>query len=237
MAKMTKDKTPAPAPERCEKCEGLGYVMTERGAIQCQCVRERLLMSAFRSARIPRKFLNKSLENFQAKKSRQREIIVGAGQFVQTFRGRDAEHPGKGLLLIGREGTGKTHVAVGILKEIIRRGFTGLYWNVPELFLELRRLMNDDVDRTEADLFDEAANADLLVLDDLGAERVSDYVVDRLYVLINGRYENDTATIITTNRTVEELRAQIGPRIASRICEMCVQMEFPQGDYRLMNLK
>ena len=120
---------------------------------------------------------------------------------------------------------------------LFRSGYTGLYWNVPELFLELRRLMSDDVDKTEADLFDEAAEADLLVLDDLGAERVSDYVVDRLYVLINGRYENDTATIITTNRTVEELRAQIGARIASRICEMCVQMEFPQGDYRLMNLK
>lgn len=234
---MTKDNKPASKPDRCDKCGGCGYVLTEQGAVQCQCVRDVRLTYAFRQARIPRKFMNKSLENFQAKKSRHKEIIVGAGQFVQTFRGRDAEHPGRGLLLIGREGTGKTHVAVGILKEIIRRGYTGLYWNVPELFLELRRLMSDDVDKTEADLFDEAAEADLLVLDDLGAERVSDYVVDRLYVLINGRYENDTATIITTNRTVEELRAQIGARIASRICEMCVQMEFPQGDYRLMNLK
>ena len=89
----------------------------------------------------------------------------------------------------------------------------------------------------EADLFDEALGCDLLVLDDLGAERTSEYVLDRLYVLINGRYQNDTATIITTNRTMEELRGQLGPRILSRICEMCVPLEFPEGDYRRLNMK
>ncbi|PKO16461.1 hypothetical protein CVU37_10785 [candidate division BRC1 bacterium HGW-BRC1-1] len=225
------------APALCPKCGGVGYVVTDEGAAPCDCRLDHRTLNAFRDARIPRKFLQKSLEGFQSKSRRHKEIVTGAGQFVQTFRGRHADHPGRGLLLMGKEGTGKTHVAVGILKDVIRRGYTGLYWNVPELFLELRRLMRDDAELTEADLFDEATNADLLVLDDLGAERVSDYVIDRLYVLINGRYQNDTATIITTNRTLDELRAQIGPRIASRICEMCVAVEFPEGDYRLQNIK
>jgi DNA replication protein DnaC len=229
-------KTAKPV-EVCARCEGSGFVLSEAGASPCDCQRGAALDAAYRAARIPRKFLAKSLATFSVKSPRQKEIVLAARGFLQTFRGGEQDHPGKGLLLIGREGTGKTHIAVAVLKDVIARGFTGLYWNVPELFLELRRLMNESAELTESDLFDEARRADLLVLDDLGAERSSEYVTDRLYVLINGRYGDDMPTIVTTNRGFDELRTQIGPRIFSRICEMCVPLEFPEGDYRRQNLK
>ena len=97
--------------------------------------------------------------------------------------------------------------------------------------------MNEQSDETEADLFDEAREVDLLVLDDLGAEKTSEYVTDRLYVLINGRYEYDKATLVTTNRSLKELQQQVGPRIVSRLCEMCVPIEFPPEDYRMRHLR
>lgn len=231
-------KTQKQAPPVCEKCGGSGYVLTERGAVPCACLREIELQRAWKLARVPKKFLGKTLDSFVARTPAHKLIVRSAASFIQTFHGHTGEdHPAKGLWMQGREGTGKTHIAIAILKEVIARGYTGLYWNVPELFLELRRLMAEKAELTEADLFDEALRADLVVLDDLGAERTSDYVLDRLYLMINGRYQNDKATIITTNRTKEELRTQVGPRILSRICEMCVEMEFPDGDYRRLNMR
>src|SRR5206468_1001327 len=109
------------------------------------------------------------------------EVIQSTRAWLQTFGRNDRS---KGLLFVGREGTGKTHVAIAALREVLRRGYTGLYWNVPELFLELRRIMAEQGSTSEADIFDEARRVDLLVLDDLGAERQSEYVTDRLYVLI-----------------------------------------------------
>ncbi|MGI8905765.1 MAG: ATP-binding protein [Candidatus Sumerlaeaceae bacterium] len=225
------------AADACPQCSGLGYLLTPKGAVPCQCRQQADLQRALVLARIPRKFLGKSLTGFAVKNPRQKEILHFAKDFLKTFRGNEADHPGKGLLMTGKEGTGKTHVAIAILREVIEKGYTGLYWNVPELFLELRRRMDEKSEEKEGELFDHAKRVDLLVLDDLGAERTSEYVLDRLYVLINGRYQNDTATIITTNRTIPELKTQIGPRITSRICEMCMSIEFPEGDYRTRNMK
>src|SRR5690349_17745755 len=106
----------------CPVCEGSGYVFHEDGAAPCKCTQMRELEAKYRLANIPRKFLNKELSGYVAGNQKQKEILAGAKGFLKTFRGNDHSQPGKGMLMTGREGTGKTHLAVSILKEVIKKG-------------------------------------------------------------------------------------------------------------------
>jgi DNA replication protein DnaC len=90
---------------------------------------------------------------------------------------------------------------------------------------------------SEAEIIDSLRRTDLLVLDDLGAERTSEYTVDRIYTIINSRYADDRATVITTNCNLQDLADRVGRATASRLHEMCVDLTFPEGDWRRRNMQ
>ena len=137
-------------------------MLTDDGAVACECLADFKAARALAAARIPKKFLGKTLASFvvKPKETSKAEIVQFARGFARTFP--EPANRTRGLLLMGKEGTGKTHVAVAILREVIEKGCTGLYWNVPELFLELRRIIQGNEPVTEADLFDQAQQVDLL---------------------------------------------------------------------------
>lgn len=126
------------------------------------------------------------------------------------------------LLLYGAFGTGKTGLAVSVLKRFIHG------WREPALFVtvpELLDIIRAGYDKArpsgERDLLREAKTVPLLVLDDLGAERVTDWVQERLFVIINARHDEELATIFTSNLGPDELGDHLGERITWRIVEMC----------------
>jgi DNA replication protein DnaC len=133
-----------------------------------------------------------------------------------------------GLLLYGPVGTGKTHLAVGILKECFRRGLIGTQMKVPDLLEEIRRGY-DSADHTKED---KARNTFLVILDDLGAEKVTDWVREKLFSIIDHRYEKQKPLIVTTNCTPKELTERIGERITDRLREMCAVHEIKGNSYR-----
>jgi len=139
-----------------------------------------------------------------------------------------------GLLIRGGTGAGKTHIAVGILRQVIDKGYTGLYCNVPDLLARLRATYESHSEESEADVIEACCACDLLILDDLGSESTTEWVLDRLYLLINRRYESLRPIIVTTNCNEEELREKVGKRIVSRLNEMCQPFpSFPLEDYRM----
>jgi DNA replication protein DnaC len=164
------------------------------------------------------------LDNFQAAKGERElgEILKAARAYANSFNSSEP----LGLLLRGIPGSGKTHIAVGIMHIVLQRGYTARYDNFSDLLSRIRESFSPDSDWSEAELLENVNKADLLVLDDLGAESTSDWVRDRLYLIINRRYESGRAVIITTNCDEHELSARVGERTASRLCEMC-QVPFP----------
>ena len=139
---------------------------------------------------------------------------------------------GKGLYLCGGVGTGKTHLAVAVMNELIRRKrVPSLFVTVPELLDNLRGAYNDP-GRDLDEWMDAVKNADFLVLDDLGAEKPTDWVRERIFVLVNHRYREQLPTVFTSNIGPKDLAAQLGERTASRIIAMCDWIALEGEDYR-----
>lgn len=147
---------------------------------------------------------------------------------------------GKSLILSGPCGTGKTHMAVALLKS---RGFflmnadappkkTPLFVSVTDLMEKLRDSFGRD-GVNEADIIDDIVSRPLLLLDDLGAMKLTEYARDALYRIIDRRYRGELQTIVTTNLSIKEISEEIDDRLASRLCEMGPVVSLGTKDYRI----
>lgn len=137
-----------------------------------------------------------------------------------------------GLMLIGPYGCGKTHLAAAILHRAAEYGVAGMFIVVPELLARIRSSYRLNDGKAEA-LIEAAKHAPLLILDDLGAEKASEWVKEQIYMLVNYRYEYMLPTIITTNNDGAELERELGRRTLSRLAEMTVPIKIEARDYRI----
>lgn len=188
-------------------------------------------------ARIPPRFLGKALDNFLVERQPRRKNLLQAAQaYVGSFNFNNTSP--LGLLMHGGVGCGKTHIAVAILKAIVAKGYHGLYYNMVDLLADIRRTYNNDNSLDESEFLDDLLAPDLLVIDDLGAEKTTEWVNDRLYLIVNRRYDACRPILVTTNlMTIEEMESKLGKRTASRLCEMCESFpEFPDEDYRKQHM-
>ncbi len=186
-----------------------------------------------RESGIPPKYLGKDFENFLARDKVRRDLLAAAQGYVESFNLTDKTKY-FGLFFQAPTGAGKTHLATAILKNVILKGYSGVYCNVPRLLELLRELMYDRAHYDERGFLARCETADLVVLDDIGTETVSGWVQDRLYLLVNRRYEDMGRTIVTTNCDEATLRERVGERVESRLIEMCNnRWVFPQEDYRM----
>jgi DNA replication protein DnaC len=203
--------------------------------VRCECWRASVVDRLLREARIPQRYLRCELATFEADTDSQREAHRLARGFIDTFPVVD-----RGLLMYGRHGVGKTHLAVGILKAAIReKGARGYFFETRELLRLVRDTYNRSVDETEMEVLAPVLHADLLVLDDLGAERTSEWVQETLGLVVNTRYNERRPTIFTSNLTdpadntePNSFIFQLGARTRSRLMEMCHWVEMEGVDIR-----
>jgi DNA replication protein DnaC len=223
----------------CPICNDTRWKSIEEDGIErvvrCDCWRDSLVERLLRAARIPPRFARTELEMYLPDTDSQRVALKKAQQFVDAFPVVE-----KGLLFHGPFGVGKTHLAVGILKAIIRKiGAKGYFFETPELLRQVRNTYNNQVDETEMGILKPILDADILVLDDLGTEKTSEWVQETLGLLINSRYNTRRPTILTSNlydpldsADPNSFMFQIGARTRSRLLEMCEWVEIQGPDIR-----
>ena len=168
------------------------------------------------------KWQERTLESFQVT-SDNKEAYEAAVEYAKTLNPFTED----GLMFMGDVGTGKTHLAAGILKVAYNRGLDGVLISVPDLLNEIRDGYKDG--RFNEKKFKEKF---LVILDDLGTEKPSEWVREMLFTLINYRYENKKPLIVTTNCTPSELIEQLGKRTADRLREMCKVVKIEGKSWR-----
>jgi DNA replication protein DnaC len=144
-------------------------------------------------------------------------------QVVRRFvRDLDANlDAGRGLWFFGDVGTGKTTLAMLVSRAALELGRSVAIYSLPRLLAEIRKTFETGAEGTYVEFLDRLAAVDLLHVDDVGAEKTSDWVLEQLYAIVNARYEEERSIVVTTNLERDELVEQVRERTVSRLEEMC----------------
>jgi DNA replication protein DnaC len=235
--------------EICPLCEGTGWkpVATglERRVTRCDCRLQARGHALLAAARIPKRYEHCELSNFEfdGPHLSLTPARMAACRFVENY-----PLDSTGLLLIGSIGVGKTHLAVGVIKELIlSKGIGCLFYDYRDLLKQIQNSYNDSVKATELDVLRPVFETEVLVLDELGAVKPTEWVWDTVSLILNTRYNDNRTTIITSNfedapasavsgpRSVvrsETLGDRIGERMRSRLHEMCRIVRMEGDDFR-----
>jgi DNA replication protein DnaC len=210
-----------PTPATCPRCAGSGWVPLSGDSLRvepCACQGDLRRRQRIAAANIPRRYVTCRIKNFNDRESVLKSAKTRVEQFVNEWMPQFAV---KGLLLQGGCGTGKTHLAVAALQEIIQSDKPGklLFSNFQDLIQEIQATFDPESPVDKSEVLRPLLEADLLVLDELGSQKPSNFVHDILYYIINSRYNGMRTTIFTTNN-VEDLGDRIGDRLRSRLYEM-----------------
>ncbi|MGB7547540.1 MAG: ATP-binding protein [Terracidiphilus sp.] len=257
----------------CPICGGVGLVEVVSASGRwvsraCECQEMERFQRRLGAARIPERYLHCSLDSYEtvfrgqygASSFKNRHAAdkpqadPSLGKALMTARSYVKEYPTdterKGLLFTGSIGVGKTHLAVGVLSRLVQEyDAKGLFCDYRELLKSIQNSYNPQVQTTELELLKPVFAAEVLVLDDLGAQKPSEWMWDTVALILNTRYNNKQRTIITTNyanrpagggeksdaeRAARELTLgdRIGDRMLSRLAEMCIPVEVSGVDFR-----
>lgn len=225
----------AGADEVCPLCFGSGMeIVPGKGARPCSCREQNVHSNQLQKARLPIRYADCHFHNYKPSNPSQEKAYKFASKLSMEYPAVD-----QGLLLMGTVGVGKTHLAVSILKGLTERGFGCLFYEFGSLLKQIQDSYNSNTKTSELSVLSPVLNADVLVLDEVGASKPTDWVRDTMAHIINTRYNDTKLTIFTTNylderrsERDETLEDRIGVRLRSRLYEMCKTVEITGDDYR-----
>jgi DNA replication protein DnaC len=223
----------------CPLCDDTGWKAVEEGGVRrvvrCDCWRERVGRERLADAKVPTRYRHCTLDTFLTYNESLETAIAKTRRLIQAFPVLD-----RGLFFEGPPGVGKTHLAVAALKQIIEAAaIRGLFYDTRDLLRLIRSTYDPSIRTTELQILRPVMTADLLVLDDLGAEKTSEWVEETMNLIVNTRYSERRLTLFTSNyqdipddTEPNSLLSRIGFRMRSRLHEMCEFVTMDGADYR-----
>lgn len=209
-------------------------VVPGKGARPCSCQRSAGTSNLLLRAKLPRRYMGCHFNTYKPADESQLVALRYAMRFNHDFPAVE-----RGILFTGPVGVGKTHLAVSVLMGLAERGFNCLFYEFGSLLKEIQDSYNPHTKTSELAVLTPVLNAEVLVLDELGASKPTDWVRDTMAHIINTRYNDQKPTIFTTNypddrsnQREETLEDRIGVRLRSRLFEMCRLVEIKGRDYR-----
>jgi DNA replication protein DnaC len=228
---------PSISPGSCGTCNGTGWEFIEsKGVRPCNCRKAGLRLKLINGARIPERYKNCSLQNYEPAQGNisQMRAINFAHRLVHDYPAVE-----RGLLFTGSVGVGKTHLAVGILRGLMEKGIPCMFWEYGPLLKTIQASYNKASQASEMDILEPVFQTDVLLLDELGALKPSEWVLDMIRFIIGTRYSENRLTIVTTNYAdaitgsgEDLLEDRIGARLRSRLFQMCKTVAIDGEDYR-----
>jgi|WetSurMetagenome_2_1015567.scaffolds.fasta_scaffold07766_7 DNA replication protein DnaC len=222
-------------PQLCPRCSGSGWEPVDGGVRRCGCMGSVRVGRLISEARIPKRYEHCDLESYLPQNESQKKAKLYVQRFLDKYPQIDV-----GLLFLGTCGVGKTHLAVALLKQVImEKGDGGLFYDFRDLLREIQASWNSVSQTSELEVLRPVLEAKVLVLDELGANKPTEWVRDTIAHIINCRYNEEKLTIFTSNyldkpakQGEENLTDRIGMRLRSRLFEMCREVEIQGPDFR-----
>jgi len=228
---LTLARPDSPCPFDLCDGSGLRYDEPTNTAYDCRCRPQRIALRQARSlsAVIPRRYRDVSFDRPPVTEM-DPKVVAATRRFADDIHAMlDA---GRGLWFFGTVGTGKTTLAMLVAKSALRAGRTVAIYSLPRLLNDIRDTHR--AERSHTELLDRLTAVDLLHIDDVGAERTTDWVLEELYSIVNARYEDQRSMVITTNIDDRDaLCQQISERTVSRLTEMCEELPLLGEDHRM----
>ena len=237
--------------ERCECNKAKEYwneydlkklrILEEERKLELMQEFSRKVEKIIKNSKMSKRNLNYKFQNFELNTNNQKVFNNLKNYSEKLVNGIEK----KGLILVGNNGVGKTHLACSIANKLIENGIPVIYGTLINLLAELRNSYDVDNNISEMEIIKLYKNVDLLIIDDLGKEKPSEWGLEKLFTIINSRYENNLPVIITTNYNQNSLvqrlsindEIETAKSIISRLYEMCYLVKIDDIDHRIKKKK